>query len=95
MTTLTLQLQLPDNFELSEHEAQTALVLKLYEDGKLTAGKGAAILGMTKREFIETFGTVIHDMTPEELQRDYENACRASRHLDKEQLKEKKEYALS
>jgi hypothetical protein len=81
MTTLTLQLELPDNFVISEQEAKTALVLKLYEDGKLTAGKGASILGITKRKFIETFGTVC-DMTPEELLQDYKIVCQASRHLD-------------
>jgi hypothetical protein len=51
MTTLTLQLELPDNCELSEQEAQTTLILKLYEDGKLTSGKGVSILEITKREF--------------------------------------------
>ncbi|MDR1267952.1 MAG: UPF0175 family protein [Planctomycetaceae bacterium] len=81
MTTLTLQLELPGDFVMSEHEAKTAFVLKLYEDGKLTAGKGASLLGITKREFIETFGTVC-DMTPEEMLQDYKIACQASRHLD-------------
>jgi hypothetical protein len=87
MTTLTLQLELPDNFELSEQEAKASLVLKLYEDGKLSAGKGAAILGITKREFIETFGTVCWT-TPEDLHREYELACQFSRYMDKPSVRE-------
>ncbi|MDR2346753.1 MAG: UPF0175 family protein [Planctomycetaceae bacterium] len=94
MTTLTLQLELPDNCKLSEQEAKASLVLKLYEDGKLSAGKGAEILGITMRKFIETYGTVC-GMTSEDLRRDYENACQASRHLNKKRLKEKKEHAFS
>ncbi|MDR2346754.1 MAG: UPF0175 family protein [Planctomycetaceae bacterium] len=82
MTTLTLQLELPDNCKLSEQEAKASLVLKLYEDGKLSAGKGAEILGITKREFIETFGTVCWT-TSEDLRREYELVCQFSRHLDK------------
>jgi hypothetical protein len=83
MTTLTLQLELPDYCELSEQEAKRALVLKLYEIGKLTAGKGAAILGITKREFIETFGTFCN-MTPEDLDQEYKLVCRFSRHLEEQ-----------
>jgi hypothetical protein len=74
MTTLTLQLELPDYCALNEQEAKTALVLKLYEFNKLTADKGASILGITKREFIETVETVCN-MTPEDIQRDYEMIC--------------------
>jgi hypothetical protein len=61
--------------------------LKLYEDGKLTAGKGAAILGITKREFIETFGTICWT-TPEDLDREYKLVCQFSRHLDKPSVPE-------
>ncbi|MDR3197111.1 MAG: UPF0175 family protein [Planctomycetaceae bacterium] len=80
MTTLTLQLELPDNFVISEQEAKTVLVAKLYEEGKLSSGKSAELLGMTKREFIETFGTFCN-MTPEDLNRELDNARWASQHI--------------
>jgi hypothetical protein len=94
MTTLTLQLELPDNFVISEHEAKTAIVTKLYEDGKLSIGKSAELLGMTKRKFIETFGTVC-GVTPEELDRELENARRASQHIETKKLKKEKSISFS
>jgi hypothetical protein len=87
MTTLTLQLELPDYCKLSEQEAKTALVLKLYEFSKLTADKGAAILGITKQEFIETVKAVCN-LTPEDLQRDYEMICQFTQHLKKTPIQE-------
>ncbi|MDR2346755.1 MAG: UPF0175 family protein [Planctomycetaceae bacterium] len=82
MTTLTLQLELPDNCKLSEQEAKTALVLKLYEFSKLTADKGAEILEITKQEFIKMIETVCN-LTPADIQRDYEMVCKFTQHLKK------------
>jgi predicted HTH domain antitoxin len=79
---------------LSAYEAKLAIAAKLYEEGKITGGQTAEMVGMTRREFIETFGTKI-EMTEEELKQEIENAQWASRHLDKKVTKRKKEYAVS
>jgi methylphosphotriester-DNA--protein-cysteine methyltransferase len=81
MTILKLQLELPDDFVISEQEAKTAIVMKLYENGKLSIGKSAELLGMTLREFIETFGTVC-GTTPEEFDSELENAGWASQYIN-------------
>jgi hypothetical protein len=80
MTTLTLQLELPDDFVISEQEAKTVIITKLYEEGKLSVGKSAELLGMTTREFIETFGTFCN-MMPDDLDRELDNARWASQHI--------------
>lgn len=69
MTTLTLEIQLPESVELSEHDAKRLFVEKLYEEGILTPGRGAEMLGMTYREFVDAFGFYIRT-TPEELKED-------------------------
>lgn len=69
MTTLTLEIQLPESVELSELDAKRLFVSKLYEEGIVSAGRGAEMLGMTYREFVDTFGIYCR-MTPEELQQD-------------------------
>ncbi len=69
MTTITLEL--PPDLDLSEHDAKMMFVGKLYEEGMVTPGRGAEMLGVPYREFIETFGTYCR-MTPEELERDVE-----------------------
>jgi predicted HTH domain antitoxin len=52
----TIQLQIPDNLDLKDHDASMILAVKLYEDGKLSAGDAASIAGLSKRTFIELLG---------------------------------------
>ncbi|GHT16312.1 hypothetical protein FACS1894170_13730 [Planctomycetales bacterium] len=95
MPTLTLKIDLPKHCKVTEQEAKTALVFQLYLDHKLSAGYGAEILGMTKRTFIETFGTPVLEMTEEEIKKELELVRQFTRHLDKPAIqKKKKEYAL-
>jgi predicted HTH domain antitoxin len=79
MTTLTLQLELPDNFVMSEHEAKMMFAAKLYDERKLTAGKAAAMVGISKRDFLwEVPQYGIHyyaGVTTEDLDREFELAC--------------------
>lgn len=39
-----------------EHLAREALLVKLYDLGKLSSGRAARILGITRREFLDTLG---------------------------------------
>lgn len=50
----TLSLQLPD--EVNEKELKMAVAAVLFEKGILSSGQAAALVGITKREFIETGG---------------------------------------
>ena len=44
----TLQIHLPDNLDLSDQEASTALAAQLYEMGKLSLGQAAELAGYSK-----------------------------------------------
>lgn len=50
----TLSLQLPD--EVNEVELKMTIASVLFEKGILSSGQAAEVVGITKREFIETVG---------------------------------------
>jgi len=81
---VVLELDLPDNlnFQLSEYDLKMHLGVKLYEDGLVSTGFAARMLGMERRDFLEnmgSFGGVICKATHEEIAQDYINAERAAR----------------
>lgn len=51
MTTMTLQI--PDELENEHEETARFFAAKLYEAGKVTLGKAAAMVGMEKWDFAE------------------------------------------
>lgn len=64
-----------------EEEARLLLALKLYETGKLSTGLAAKLAGVPRETFMFLLGR--HGLSPfgeepEELERDLENARRAS-----------------
>ena len=52
----TINLSIPDNFELKETELKILLAGELYERGKLSLGQAAEMAGISKRAFIEIMG---------------------------------------
>lgn len=52
--TTALTVELPEN--VSREEAQLALAVRLFQQGKVTLGQAAAMAGQTKRRFIDTLG---------------------------------------
>jgi predicted HTH domain antitoxin len=52
----TIALNIPDTFDLSEKEISMLVASKLYEQGKLTLGQAAELVGITKRTFAEMLG---------------------------------------
>ena len=50
----TLVLQLPDNVD--EKDVKMQLAAHLYEKGIMSSGQAADLVGISKREFIETVG---------------------------------------
>lgn len=51
-----LQITIPDNLELTEHDVKMMVAGHLYESGKLTLGQAAELVGVSKRVFIESLG---------------------------------------
>jgi predicted HTH domain antitoxin len=53
---MTYALKLPQNVEVSNFEIQMIVASKLYEQGKLSSGQAAEVVGVTKRTFLEMLG---------------------------------------
>jgi predicted HTH domain antitoxin len=71
----TFQVELPEELGWSEADLRLFVAAKLYEAGKLTAGKAAESVGLTKRAFLESigrFGVSIFQYNGEELLNDVE-----------------------
>lgn len=56
MIMRTVQLNIPDNLDLKDYDFSMIVASKLYEDAKLSAGQAAAMVGLSKRAFIEMLG---------------------------------------
>jgi predicted HTH domain antitoxin len=52
--TTELTVELPEN--VSREEAQLALAVRLFQQGKVSLGQAAAIAAQSKRAFIDTLG---------------------------------------
>ena len=74
-----LLLSLKESPEQFEAEARLLLAVKLYELGRLSTGRAAALAGMDRVEFLfalRRFSVSPVGVEPEELERDLENARR-------------------
>ena len=74
---MSIQVNLPACFELSEFELKMMLASKLFDEGLITAGQGAEIVGLSKRAFIELLGKYnvsLFQYDAEELKQDIANA---------------------
>jgi len=77
MNMKTVELQIPDDVVLKDWEMQMILAAHLYEDGRISAGQGAEMVGMSKQTFIEMlgkYGVNYFNQTPEELEEEVRNA---------------------
>ena len=73
--TATIELKLPDSVELSDFDIKMTLAAKLYEDGTLSGGQAADLVGISKRSFLEQlgkYGVSIFGYTADELREDLE-----------------------
>lgn len=73
--TATVELKLPDSVKLSDFEIKMTLAAKLYEDGTLSGGQAAELVGISKRSFLEQlgkYGVSIFGYSAEELRQDVE-----------------------
>jgi predicted HTH domain antitoxin len=70
-------IEFPENFNISDLEAVTAMAAQLYEMGKLSIGQAAQLAGYDKRDFIEilgTFGVSMFNYPIDEIEIDIKNA---------------------
>ena len=73
----TLQINLPDNVDISDQEASIALATQLYDMGKLSLGQAAELAGYTKATFIELlakYGISLFNHPVDDLEQDVANA---------------------
>jgi predicted HTH domain antitoxin len=73
----TVQLRLPDFVTINPREIQLLVASKYYEQGVLSLGQAAELVGVSKRTFIELlgdYGVSVFNYPAEEIERDFNNA---------------------
>lgn len=63
--------------EQFEHEALTAMAVKLFEMKRLSSGMAASLLGISRKDFLfllRDYGVAAIDLSVDELKKDLENA---------------------
>jgi predicted HTH domain antitoxin len=73
----TLKLNIPDSLEIDDREVSMLVASRLYEQGKLSLGQAAEIVGLTKRTFAELLGKYnvsIFNYPATDIQKDVKNA---------------------
>ena len=71
--TATVELTLPDSVDLSHIDIKMIVAAKLFDMGELSSGQAAKIVGITRREFLETvgkYGVSIFQYDADELEED-------------------------
>lgn len=71
--TATLELSLPDSVHLSDTNLKMILAAKLFEMGELSSGQAAKLVGISRREFLETvgkYGVSIFQYDADEMEED-------------------------
>ena len=73
----TLTFNIPDSLDLDNNEVAMLVATRLYEQGKLSLGQAAEVVGMTKRTFAELlsrYNVSIFNYPTSDLSRDVKNA---------------------
>ena len=71
--TATVEFDLPDTLLLNGSDLKMILAAKLFDMGELSSGQAAKMVGITRREFLESvgkYGVSIFQYSAEELKRD-------------------------
>ncbi len=72
----TLTLQVPDSFDIDSNEVAMLVATRLYEQGKLSMGQAAELVGLSKRTFIELlgkYGVSVFNYPAEDITQDVSN----------------------
>ena len=70
-------LNIPDSGVFSTFDLSVYLAAKMYEDGLLSSGQAADMIGLSKRAFIEImgkYGVSVFSMSVEDLKNDFVHA---------------------
>lgn len=70
------QIRIPDELQMNEFDVTMLIATKLFEDGKLSSGQAAEIVGLSKRAFLEIlgkYGVSLFGYTMDELESDLGN----------------------
>ena len=73
----TLTLSVPDSLDLTNRELVMLVASRLYEQGKLSMGQAAELVGLSKRTFIELlgkYGVSVFNYPAEDISQDVSNA---------------------
>ena len=73
----TLTIKIPDSLDLDSKEAAMLIATRLYENGKLSLGQAAELVGLSKRAFAELLGRYdvsIFNYPASDLSKDVKNA---------------------
>ena len=79
MPVKTVTLNIPDTIDVDDKEVAMLVATQLYEQGKLSLGQAAELVGLTKRTFAELlgkYGVSIFNYPASDLPRDVKNADR-------------------
>ena len=82
MPVKTVTLNIPDTIDVDDKEVAMLVATQLYEQGKLSLGQAAELVGLTKRTFAELlgkYGVSIFNYPVSDLSRDIRNADRYNR----------------
>lgn len=52
----SVEIKLPDSINLNKFELSFFVASKLFEEGRISSGEAAEIVGLSKRAFIESVG---------------------------------------
>ena len=72
----TVTLRLPDYIHISPKEITTMLAAQLYDQGKLSLGQAAELVGLSKKQFMERigkYGVSVFGETVEDISRAIRN----------------------
>lgn len=73
----TITINIPDTVDFDDKEALMTIASRLYEQGKLSLGQAAELVGLSKRAFMEilgSYGVSVFNYPASDLDRDVENA---------------------
>jgi predicted HTH domain antitoxin len=53
---MSIQINIPDGLNISQFELNMLIASKLFDEGLISSGQGAAMVGISKQAFIELLG---------------------------------------
>jgi predicted HTH domain antitoxin len=74
---MSIQINIPEGLQISQFELKMLLAVKLFEEGLITSGQGAEMVGLSKQAFIEMLGKYkvsVFQYGIEEIEADIANA---------------------